>query len=57
MIFKSGRADRIVQMIEYTSAPLLQANTEIRNVEPLGLSFTSARIICSSGRFRKKKVP
>jgi hypothetical protein len=32
--FKSGRAERIAHAIEYTSAPLLQATTDISTLAP-----------------------
>src|SRR5713101_7687406 len=54
--FRSGRAERIVHAMEYTSAPLLLANTVIWDVEPQGLCSNSWRINSSSGRFLKKKV-
>jgi hypothetical protein len=34
---KSGRADRIANEIEYTSAPLLHAKTARMNEEPFSL--------------------
>src|SRR5207244_9359696 len=55
--FKSGRAERIVHAIEYTSAPLLQANTEIARLDPWLFWSSKPRINSSSGRFRRKKVP
>ena len=56
-IFRSGRVERIVHKIEYTSAPMLQPSTAILKVEPLTFSLIRRRISSSAGRFRKKNVP
>src|SRR5215813_5822104 len=53
--FKFGCAVRMAHMIEYTSAPLLAANTAIFKVEPK--QFTRRHMRSNSARFRRKKVP
>ena len=55
--FRSGRAERMVHKIEYTSAPMLQPSTAILKVEPLTFSLIRRRISSSAGRFRRKNVP